>query len=285
MPRFRHAATFALLLAGVAMSSAQAAQNAGDATISSAPAASLSYADMADMALAAPIVAGVQIRKASRLKGELAAGVPAGSARLLVEADTQTLLRGAGGLAARVTYLVDVPLDQANRAPKLRKARMLLLAAAGREGELRLIAPRAQIPWTPGNEAQLRAILTASVAADAPPRITGVGNAFHVPGSLPGESETQIFLTTANGRPVSVGVLRRPGEMNRWMVSLGEMLDDSAAPPAPNTLLWYRLACFLPPELPQSSLRDMDDETAQATRNDYMVVIEGLGPCGRSTAP
>src|SRR3546814_1145016 len=44
--------------------------------------------------------------------------------------------------------------------------------------------------------------LFRSVAADAPPVITGVGCAFHVPGSLPGEGETQIFLATADGSPV-----------------------------------------------------------------------------------
>ena len=152
----------------------------------------LTYADIADLALPAPIAAGVEIRKATRLKGELAGNVPAGKARFLIEADVRTLIRGAQGLPARTSYLVDVPLDAANRPPKLRKARMLVLAALvpNRPGELRLIAPDAQVGWTADSEARLRAILTAAVAPDAPPRVTGVGNAFHVPGSLPGESET-----------------------------------------------------------------------------------------------
>jgi hypothetical protein len=80
----------------------------------------------------------------------------------------------------------------------------------------------------------------------AAPRITGIGRAFHVPGNLPGESETQIFLQTADSRPVSLSVLRRPGETPRWAVALSEIVDEAAVPPAPGTLLWYRLACTLP---------------------------------------
>ena len=35
----------------------------------------------------------------------------------------------------------------------------------------------------------------------APPAITGVANGFHVPGTLPGEGETQLFLNTSTGEP------------------------------------------------------------------------------------
>jgi hypothetical protein len=242
------------------------------------------YADLADMALAAPIAAGAEIRRASKLKGASAAGVRPGHARYYIEADVKTLIRGAQGLPARVSYLADVPTDTANRSPKLRKARILLLAntVAGRPGELRLIAPNAQLAWTPDNEARVRAILRAATDPAAPPRITGVGKAFYVPGSLPGESETQIFLTTADSRPISLAILRRPGEAPRWVVALGEMVDDSAAPPTRDSLLWYRLACFLPPALPDTSTADMNAEEAAAATTDYALVIEGLGRCERA---
>ena len=243
-----------------------------------------SYADLADMTLAAPIVAGAEIRRASRLKGDAAAGTPPGHARFYVQADVKALIRGANGLPARVSYLVDIPLDSANRTAKLRKARILLLATTvpGRPGELRLIAPAAQLAWTPEHEARVRAIIQAAVSPDAPPRVTGLGKAFHVPGSLPGESETQIFMTTTDDRPISLAILRRPGESPRWVVSLGEMVDDSAAPPAPDTLLWYRLACFLPTNLPDTSVADMSAEDAAATAEDYKLVIAGLGRCERT---
>jgi hypothetical protein len=245
---------------------------------------SFSYPDIADMTLAAPVVAGAEIRRASRLKHDLATGTPSGHARFYVQADVKTLIRGANGLPARVSYLVDIPLDSANRTPKLRKTRILLLAAAvpGRPGELRLIAPDAQLAWTPENEARVRAIIQAAVSPDAPPRVTGVGKAFHVPGSLPGESETQIFLTTMDDRPISLAILRRPGEAPRWAVALGEMVDDSAAPPARDTLLWYRLACTLPATLPDTSVADMSTDDAAAAAEDYKLVIAGLGRCERT---
>jgi hypothetical protein len=243
-----------------------------------------SYADLADMTLVAPVVAGVEIRRASRLKASLAAGTLPGRARFYVQANVKTLIRGASGLPARASYLVDIPLDSANRPPKLRKAHVLLLAETvpGRPEELRLVAPDAQLAWTPENEARVRAIIRAAVSPDAPPRVTGVGKAFHVPGSLPGESETQIFLTTTDDRPISLAILRRPGEVPRWVVALGEMVDDSAAPPARDTLLWYRLACALPASLPDTSIAEMSREDAAVAAEDYQLVIAGLGRCERT---
>jgi hypothetical protein len=161
--------------------------------------------------------------------------------------------------------------------------RVLLLAALvdGRPGELRLVGPRAQLAWTPDVEARLRALVTELVAADAAPRIAGVANAFHVPGSLPGESETQIFLTTDSADPASLSILRRPGEAPRWAVSLGDIVDEAAAVPAPDTLLWYRLACGLPATLPDTATAALTPAEAAAARADYGVVLEGLGPCRR----
>ncbi|MCF3701580.1 hypothetical protein L2E46_25570, partial [Salmonella enterica subsp. enterica serovar Weltevreden] len=76
-------------------------------------------------------------------------------------------------------------------------------------------------------------------------------------------------------------VLRRPGEEPRWAVALSEIVDDSAAPPARDTLLWYRLACALPPALPATSTAALEPPQAEQARQDYAFVIERLGPCGR----
>ena len=115
-------------------------------------------------------------------------------------------------------------------------------------------SPDAQRDWTPGSAELVRRITGEVVAATVPPQVTGIGNAFHVAGDLPGAGETQIFLTTPDSRPVSLGVARRPGEGPRWGVSLSDVVDDRAAPPARDTLLWYRLACSLPATLPDSAV-------------------------------
>ena len=252
-----------------------------------APRSQLTYADLADLSLAAPVVVHLRVRDADALDPRDAPNVPPGHRRFLVEADVVALIRGAGGLPERVSYLVDVANDSRGRPARLRdRDEMLVLAsrAPGRPAELRLAAPDAQLPYTAEAAARLRAILRDSTAADAPPRLTGIGRAFHVAGSLPGESETQIFLQTANQRPISLNILRRPGQQPRWSVALSEIVDEAAAPPAPETLLWYRLACTLPPRLPAQSLSEATPDEARAIQADYRVVIEGLGPCARTRA-
>ena len=247
------------------------------------PEADLRYADYADLVLNASVVAVVQIVKAQRLKGELAPGLAPDKARFLVEANVQSLFKGAGGLPGTISYIADVPLDPKSKAPNLKKQRAILLAekVPGRPLELRLSSPYSQLNWTQVAESRVRAILQDVNAASIPPRVTGVGNAFYVPGAIPGESEAQIFLTTADNRPISLSILRRPGEQPQWAVALGEMVDDSAKMPQRDTLLWYRLACFLPSTLPDKSVAALAPGDSQAVRRDYRFVMEQLGACER----
>jgi hypothetical protein len=248
-------------------------------------AANPTYADLADLSLSAPVAAHVRLRRAVSLKPAEAGNVPSGKSRFYVEADVLSLIKGAGGLPARVSYLADLPLGPGGRPGKPVKGSEYVILAApvvGRPGELRLVASDAQLPFAPDRAAVLRAILREASGPDAAPRITGIGKAFHVPGSLPGESETQVFLQTEDGRPVSLSVLRRPGETPRWAFALGEMVDDAAAPPKPDSLLWYRLACTLPAALPSQSLAEAEQEQRAAIEADYRLVIEQLGRCRRS---
>lgn len=253
---------------------------------SQAPAAPVpTYADLADLALAAPVAAHVRIAKATMVKAERAPDLEAGMARFLVEARLVSLIRSPQSLPERLRYLVDLPSDSKGKAPKLRKgSEFLLLAApvAGKPDELRLAAADAQIAFTPERAATLRSILREASSAEPPPRIAGIGRAFHVPGAIRGESETQIFLRTAEGTPVSLTVLRRPGETPQWAVALSEIVDEAAEPPAPGTLLWYRLACGLPRALPRQSLAESGPEAAAAIQADYRLVLERLGPCVRN---
>jgi hypothetical protein len=248
--------------------------------------ASPTYADLADLSLGAPVAAHVRLKRAAALKPAEAGNIAPGRTRFYIVADVVSLIRGSDGLPAQVSYLADLP-QVGGKPPKLaKKSEFILLArpVPGRTGELQLVSPDAQLPFTPERVAMLRSILRQGAAADAPPTITGIGRAFHVPGTIPGESETQIFLETADGRPVSLSVLRRPGQSPRWAVALSEVTDDAAAPPARNSLLWYRLACALPQTIPAKSFADSPDQ-AEAIRADYDVVIKGLGPCARTRTP
>lgn len=238
------------------------------------------YVTIAGLADKAPLVLKVEVKRAITLEAERAPDVPPSMARLFVEAEVLNLIRGKAGVSESIRYLVDVPRDVHGKVPKLKKAQFLLFARPGtRPGEVQLITKNAQIAWTPSAEQQVRAVLTELVAPGAPPAIRGIREALHVRGNLQGEGETQIFLATASGDPVSITVLRRPGLAPRWAVSLTEIVDEAAAPPRPGTLLWYRLACSLPAQIPARALVSDTPADNDLARRDYNFVLEQLGPC------
>ncbi|WP_294055878.1 hypothetical protein [Sphingomonas sp.] len=240
-----------------------------------------SYASMAKLVLGAPLVIDARVKTADRVKPQDAPGLAAGRARFYVVADVAALIRGRAGLPAQISFLADIPLDSKGKPPRMKKARLLLFARAiaGQADQVQLTGIDSQRGWSPGLDAMVRGIVKEVLAADAPPEVDGVGNAFSVPGALPGERETQIFVTTRSGAPFSIQVLRRPGEQPRWSVSLGDIVDDSAGAPKKDTLLWYRLACGLPRQLPEASVAGEDPANARAAREDYGLVIRDLGAC------
>lgn len=253
-----------------------------------------SYADVADLATAAPMAIHARIAAATALKPERAPGVAAGSSRFYVEADVIGLIRGKGPLAARISYLVDLPLGANGKPVKLKKKQPVLLfarpVAAGAAGStstnsIRLVAPDAQLPWDPATEARLRAILTELVKPGAAPAISGFANGFHVPGTLPGEGETQLFFDTATGEPMSLTILTSADGSRRWAAAFGEIVDGSAAVPARDTLAWYRLACGLPRQLPLAKLAGTPPEDRRKAASDYGIVLGALGDCTRTRKP
>ena len=241
------------------------------------------YVTLADLGTAAPVVARVKVRESIPVKAERAPGVTAQNVRLYVEADVISLIRGRDGIGESVRYLVDVPRDSRGKAPKYKKRDFLIFArpVPGRPGEVQLIGDNAQQPWTPETDQRAREILRDVLSGDAPPDITGIREALHVPGNLQGEGETQIFLRTANNAPVSISILRRPGLRPQWAVSLSEIVDESAKAPVRDTLLWYKLACFLPRQLPAEALLSANDRANALARTDYQFVLAQLGSCTR----
>lgn len=248
-----------------------------------APPPSVTYADLADLADPAALVVRAQVRKVAEVEPARAAGLRPGWARLYVEARTEAVLGGRQTLGEALRYLVDVPRDAKGKVPKLKKRSVILFAAPvpGRPGELQLVAPDAQLLADPALEARVRALLAELYAPGAAPRVTGVREAIHVTGNLAGEGETQLFLALANGEPAAITVTSTPGAGRRWNVSFSAVVDSSAPPPAPETLAWYRLACFLPPQLPASAILAGGPQDRQAAQRDYRFVIEQLGPCPR----
>lgn len=241
------------------------------------------YADLADLALASPVVVQARIGKAARLNEKVSPGIPAGSSRFLVTAAVERLLASGSPLPAQISYLVDVPLDSRGKPPKIKGSEVFLFLkpAQGRPGQFALNSRNGQISWSAEADRLIRSILTEASGNGADMKITGIGNAFYVPGTVPGESESQIFLTTADQSPVSLSVVRRPGEAPRWSVSLGEIVDEATRPASRDTLLWYRLACFLPGQLPPSVIASDEAGNGAALAADYAFILSQLGPCVR----
>lgn len=251
------------------------------------------YADLVDLALTSPVVVKATVRHQTRLDPVDSPGLSPDFVRLYVEADTNALLVGPP-LGESLRFLTDVRLDTNSKIPRLNKAQVLLFgnAVPGKPGELQLSAADTMFAWSPPLETRVRAILTELISADAPPRITGLREALHVPGNLVGEGESQFFFATESatgiarpsvpGKPASISVVRRPGEPARWGVSFSEIVDQSAQPPRRDTLAWYRLACSLPAMVPNRAAISSTEADRRMAADDYALILRDLGPCRRN---
>lgn len=234
------------------------------------------YADLADLVLASPFILRVLVTDSERLSARLAPDVPAGEERLLIGGRLVGVLKAEGVLPEGAEWLWQGP-----RGAMVMKGREFLLFARpgtggklGRLAQYQLVRRTGQLPLTPALEAQVRAILAE--AAAGVPQVKGVRSGFHVPGAIAGESESQIFLDMADGAPITLAILRRPGAEVAVLVATGDLIDESAAPVRPATLLWRTLACDLP-ETPPASLGSDPGLLA-----DYAAVRAAVGACGRA---
>jgi hypothetical protein len=241
-----------------------------------------SYADIADLASRAPTVAVARIKRISAVRADLATNLPAGTKRYYVEADVQSLIRGEAALARRIAFVIDLA-DERNAAKAIKGKTFILFGrTGGKPDRMQLVSSNAFLPLTPATEAKVKSITAELLKPDAPPAIAGIGAAFHVKGTVAGEGETQIFLLTDGGQPVSLSIVRRPGMAPQFGVALGEVVDEAAAIPPSDTLLWYRLACVLPDALPGSAVAKLEAADAEAARTDYRAFMDQLGTCPRT---
>lgn len=256
---------------------------AGESPPPTPPLPQLAYADLADLADSAPLVVRLQLRKLVQIEPERARGVRSGYGRFYVEARTEALIAGASALGEAQKFLADLPLDAKGKPPRLRKVSVVVFArpVPGRPGELQLVAPDALVAWDASTDMRLRAILAELLGGNAPPRVSGVREAIFVPGNLAGEGETQLFLATPGGEPAAITVVRRPDTAPSWSVSFSEVLDAGGLPPRPETLAWYRLACFLPRTLSAGAHVSASAEDRAQAAQDYALVLGQLGTCGR----
>jgi len=277
------------LVAGALAFAAAACATTGPAMSQDMPSAELppsqapTYADLVTMAMAADTVAVVTIEDQIAFPPERAPDVPPSKVRLYMEAMTQSLLVAPQAVGSQLAFVVDKARDADGDEPDLEERNFVIFGDLSRSqpGAIQLLSSDSMLPAGPQIESRVRRVLTQLAAADAPPEITGVRDVISVPGNLAGESETQMFVETTTGAPVSLSVIRRPGMEPNWGVSLGELVDASAQAPEPESLAWFRFACFLPRDLPDDSFLQRDRASQAQAREDYAYILAQLGPCER----
>ncbi len=256
-------------------------QGSNSASALDAGASAISYADSADLALTAPLIADVTILKASSVKAQL----PAGISRYYVKASVNALLRAPAALPPEISFLVDQKLDADGRAPALKNNRFFVYArpVQGQPAAIQLIAPDSIVSWSAENNRLAHLTAKQVTSGQAPPAIGQIISAFHFPGTVQGEGETQIFLDTASGDPVSLRVVSRPGTQRQWGLTLGEVVAAAPAPPPAETLQWYRLSCGkLPAQIAADKLSSASQNANAQAQADYQFIRQSLGPCPRT---
>lgn len=235
------------------------------------------FVDLADLTIAAPVIVQATVARSERLSDRDSPGLAKGHTRILITAAIDAAIVAPGAIPAELTWLWDAPLDSKGKPPKPKEMPVMAwINAPTPDGKARLIAPNALQAWTPALDAQVRAIATEA-RSGAAPTITGVTNGFRADGTVAGESESQFFLATSDGRGATLVVTNRPGSPRRVALSRGDVIDESAAGVRSGTLLWYRLACTLPATLP---VKAGGDDRALAA--DWAAAMSSLGPCQRS---
>jgi hypothetical protein len=235
------------------------------------------FADIAELAVASPVIVRATITRTRTLSQKQAPDVAPGRVRLLVTAQVANVLVAPSSVPGTLVWAWDAPADSRGRPPSAKGMDVLVfLNTPSPGGVARLASRRAQQPWDDAMADAVRAV-ARDARAGTVPDIRGVTNGFRAAGTIPGESESQFFLATADGKPATLVVQNRPGEARRVLMARSDIIDESAQAVQPATLLWYRLACGLPARLPA---RAGGDDPALA--KDWQDALASLGPCGRT---
>jgi len=247
-----------------------------------APSATLTWTDVADLAIASPVIVRATARRVAPLSRRLAPDLPPGEIRVLMEADLVDVLKASGILPARARWLWQGPAGPRGRPPFAAGDELILFLVreagpgGGPGADYRLANAAGQLRWTDALEREVRTILSEVRRPDAPAAIRAIANGFHVPGTVAGESESQFFLVTEDGRPMTLVVLRRPGAEPVVRLATGDLIDDSAVEIVRDTLVWRALACTMPGELPPALAAD------PGLRADFAEMRRRIGACNRT---
>lgn len=243
-----------------------------------------SYDDIMSITLESELVVDIVARKIKKLPDSQTIGVRADRKRILIIGEVQSLIRGQKGLSSEIQFLYDAPIDSRGKIPKLKKKRFIAFGrhVTNRSDFIRLTHTASMLPYSDAINERVRSSIREAIAADAPQEIISVSSAFHSPGTIIGEGETQIFLETKFGQPMAISVTSKRGQNRRWSVSTSEVIDINATEPRRSSLLGYRLACSLPRSISPNIIEANNQSERQKLLSDYKLILDSVGPCERS---
>lgn len=245
---------------------------------------SASYDDIMGVTLESELVVDIIAKKIKNLPASQSVGVRPDRKRILITGEVQSLIRGKNGLNSQVRFLFDAPIDSRGKIPKLKKMRFIAFGrhVTGRSDFIRLTRTASMVRYSDRVNTMVRGSIREAIAANAPQKITSISSAFHSPGTIIGEGETQIFLDTEFGQPMAISVTSKRGQNRRWSVSTSEVIDINATEPRRSSLLGFRLACSLPRSLNPSIIESNNREDREKALSDYKLIIDSIGPCQRN---
>lgn len=245
---------------------------------------SASYDDIMSITLESELVVDIVAKKIKNLPASQSVGVRPDRKRVLIIAEVQSLIRGKTGLNSEVSFLFDAPIDSRGKIPKLKKLRFVAFGRhiSGRNDFIRLTHTASMLLYSESLNNRVRNSIREVIADNAPQKITSISSAFHSPGTIIGEGETQIFLNTEFGQPMAISVTSKQGQNRRWSVSTSEVIDINATEPRRFSLLGYRLACSLPRSLSPSIIESINQDNREKLLSDYKLVIDSIGLCQRN---
>lgn len=229
-------------------------------------------ADIIRLTLDAPVIVTAEIVKTDEVKRRDASDLPPGGRRRLVRARITSVIKAPSLTPPQIEYLQDwIPADGGKKPPRLEGARVLVFLAPSkrRDDQYSLIDRRAQTGQEPASERLVRAIL---LDAETPQlrslRIAGVSAVFDW------GDRRQFLVDTTDGRKLS---LDTTPEGSAVKVSFDETSGDAKTVQA-GSLLWFRLACELPANLPDAIVQDYQTPGLDPQKA-FSELKARLGPC------
>lgn len=243
-----------------------------------------SFDDIMSITIDSKLVVDLTVKKIRKLSPEQTIGVASNKKRILIIADVQSLIRGETGINSEIKFLFDAPIDARGKIPKLKKQRFLAFGqnVPNRPDFIKLSYVDSMLPYDPSTDLAVRSAITQVIAPSAAQKITGISSAFHSPGTIIGEGETQIFLNTQFRQPMAISVVSRGSGHKNWSVSTSEVIDINAVQPQRRSLIGHRLACSLPSNIQSNIIESGNTENIRKTMADYEYVKNAIGPCVRN---